>query len=96
MTASVAVGTVSPWKCGAPELTGTSGVAVVLAHFTSATISLSLAGLTTNQGRSGSQRLSSLENSSKILGSSRTLSSPTMAANCRLFVSTFPPSSFAT
>ena len=54
-----APGTVSPWKCGGPELTGTSGVPLALAQATRRCTSCWLPGRTTSRGLMVAAKLSS-------------------------------------
>src|SRR5208282_5495367 len=65
MTAPPTLGTVSPRKCGGPELTGTSGVFVSLARWTILRTSSVFLGRATNAGRTGLTKLISFEYSSK-------------------------------
>ena len=81
ITAPGTLGTVSPWKCGPPELTGTRGVAVSLAQATTFWTSSAEPGRTTAHGASRGAKLSSAAYSSRLAGSAATLSRPTSAAS---------------
>ena len=81
ITAPGTLGTVSPWKCGPPELTGTSGVAVSLAQATTFWTSSAEPGRTTAHGVRRGTKLSSCAYSSRLAGSAATLSRPTSAAS---------------
>ena len=81
ITAPGTLGTVSPWKCGPPELTGTSGVAVSLAQATTRWTSSAEPGRTTAHGVRRGTKLSSCAYSSRLAGSVATLSRPTSAAS---------------